>query len=116
MGMNPALGQDGQNNSFMMERPLSDIDLHIGRVLRDRRLALNLSPEPVAAGLRVAVDTLHEIETGSKRLSAEQLFRFSKLFGLMPADLFQNVRLPHANELATKSRYAGELNIAELRC
>ena len=64
------------------------IDALVGRRVRERRLALGLTVQEVAAVLGVPYQQLHKYETGANRLSAGRLFLLAEALGVEVAHFF----------------------------
>ena len=64
------------------------LDVLVGRRMRERRLALGLTMQEVAAALGVPYQQLHKYETGANRLSAGRLFLLAEALGVEVAHFF----------------------------
>jgi len=64
------------------------IDALVGRRVRERRLALGLTVQEVAAVLGVPYQQLHKYETGANRLSAGRLYQLAGALGVEVGHFF----------------------------
>ena len=64
------------------------LDALVGRRVRERRLALGLTVQALAAVLGVPYQQLHKYETGANRLSAGRLFLLAGALGVEVAHFF----------------------------
>ena len=64
------------------------LDVLVGRRMRERRLALGLTVQELAAVLGVPYQQLHKYETGANRLSAGRLFLLAGALGVEVAHFF----------------------------
>ena len=64
------------------------LDVLVGKRARERRLALGLTMQEVAAALGVPYQQLHKYETGANRLSAGRLFLLAEALGVGVAHFF----------------------------
>ena len=60
-------------------RKTDDIDLLIGKRLRERRMLLAITQENLARRLHLSPQQLQKYETGENRISAARLFKLSKI-------------------------------------
>src|SRR3954470_17169259 len=65
------------------------LDVLVGKRARERRLALGLTVQEVAAVLGVPYQQLHKYETGANRLSAGRLFLLAEALGVEVAHFFE---------------------------
>ena len=65
------------------------IDALVGKRARERRLALGLTVQEVAAVLGVPYQQLHKYETGANRLSAGRLFLLAGTLGVEVGHFFR---------------------------
>lgn len=63
------------------ERPINaeDIDVSVGRRLRDRRTLLGLSQSALAQSVGLTFQQIQKYERGANRISASRLYQFSCL-------------------------------------
>ena len=64
------------------------LDALVGKRMRERRRALGLTMQEVAAALGVPYQQLHKYETGANRLSAGRLFLLAEALGVEVAHFF----------------------------
>src|SRR4051794_35265467 len=64
------------------------LDVLVGKRARERRRALGLTMQEVAAALGVPYQQLHKYETGANRLSAGRLFLLAGALGVEVAHFF----------------------------
>ena len=64
------------------------LDVLVGKRARERRLALGLTVQELAAVLGVPYQQLHKYETGANRLSAGRLFLLAEALGVEVAHFF----------------------------
>jgi transcriptional regulator with XRE-family HTH domain len=64
------------------------LDVLVGRRVRERRRALGLTMQELAAALGVPYQQLHKYETGANRLSAGRLFLLAEALGVGVAHFF----------------------------
>jgi len=64
------------------------IDALVGKRARERRLALGLTVQEVAAVLGVPYQQLHKYETGANRLSAGRLYQLAEALGVEVGHFF----------------------------
>ena len=70
-------------------RPRADaLDALVGKRVRERRLALGLTVQELAAALGVPYQQLHKYETGANRLSAGRLFLLAEALRVEVAHFF----------------------------
>ncbi len=66
----------------------SALDTLVGKRARERRLALGLTVQEVAAALGVPYQQLHKYETGANRLSAGRLYQLAGALGVEVGHFF----------------------------
>jgi transcriptional regulator with XRE-family HTH domain len=71
-----------------MPAPMITLDQHIGRVIRRRRKALGLSQKDVALALGVRHQQVQKYECAGNKLSANMLYRITKVLNLSMTDVF----------------------------
>ena len=64
------------------------LDALVGKRARERRLALGLTMQELAAALGVPYQQLHKYETGANRLSAGRLFLLAEALGVEVGHFF----------------------------
>ena len=66
-----------------------EVDALIGKQMRERRLALGLTMQELAAVLGVPHQQVHKYETGANRLSAGRLYRLAGALGVEVGHFFR---------------------------
>jgi transcriptional regulator with XRE-family HTH domain len=81
--------------------PLAEIDRHVSRRIRARRIALGLTQDQLAQRIGVTFQQLHKYEVGANRVSAGRLEAIARALGVDVADFFvgQAGQATHADEL-----------------
>jgi transcriptional regulator with XRE-family HTH domain len=64
-----------------------EVDIHVGRKIRQRRTALGMDQETLARGVGVSFQQIQKYERGTNRVSASRLFDISGALGV-PIDFF----------------------------
>jgi transcriptional regulator with XRE-family HTH domain len=72
-------------------RRAQDIDLAVGRRLRERRVLLGLTLRRLAEPLGIAYQQLAKYERGANRLSAGRLYRIAQALGVEVGYFFEDV-------------------------
>ena len=68
-----------------------DYDKHVGRRIRERRIALGLSQTRLADGLGISFHQLKKYENGSNRVGAGRLYGCAQLLNVSPAYFFEGL-------------------------
>ncbi len=68
-----------------------DYDKHVGRRIRERRIALGLSQTRLADGLGISFHQLKKYENGSNRVGAGRLYGCAQLLNVSPAYFFEGM-------------------------
>ncbi len=92
----PEAGQRPDNQA----RRAGRVDRHVGQRLRQRRLALGLSQQDVAALLGIAYQQVQKYESGLNRLSAGRLYMLSHILQMPVGDFFDG--LPPVETMITE--------------
>jgi transcriptional regulator with XRE-family HTH domain len=66
-------------------------DVHLGQLIRRRRLELNLRQEDVARVLNIVPHQLQKYETGENRITASRLIECARALGVHVAWFYQSV-------------------------
>src|SRR3954449_3733388 len=66
-----------------------EVDVLIGKRVRERRLMLGITVQELAAVLGLPYQQLHKYETGANRLSAGRLYRLAEALGVEVAYFFE---------------------------
>ena len=67
------------------------IDLHVGKMIRARRNAIDMPQTVLADALAVSFQQVQKYERGANRISASKLFEAARMLGLTPNDLFSGL-------------------------
>lgn len=73
-----------------VEEP-SPIDIHLGKVVRARRLALGLSQAELSEPLGLSWQQVWKYENGSNRITAARLFEIAGLLKMSVAEFFDGI-------------------------
>lgn len=68
-----------------------DIDVHVGKRLRDRREALGISQGRLGKHLGLTFSQVQKYEKGSNRIGAGRLFQVAGYLGVQPSYFFENL-------------------------
>jgi len=68
-----------------------EIDAHIGRQLKARRLYLRMKQAELACALQVSIQQIHKYETAKSSLPAMKLVSLSRTLGVEPAYFFDGL-------------------------
>ena len=60
-------------------RKANDVDTHVGKRLRQRRIIRDLSQKELAAMLEISAQQLHKYEIGQNRITAARLYRCAEV-------------------------------------
>ncbi len=69
----------GRPAASQKARKVDDLDLLIGKRLRERRTLLAITQEDLAHRIQLSPQQLHKYEIGENRISAARLFKLSKI-------------------------------------
>lgn len=72
------------------------IDVHVGRRIRDRRRALDISQEKLAEGIGVTFQQVQKYEKGANRVSASKLFQTAAVLETEIGHFFEGLKTPTA--------------------
>ena len=72
------------------------IDVHVGRRIRDRRRALEISQERLAEGIGVTFQQVQKYEKGTNRVSASKLFQTAGVLRTDISHFFEGLATPAA--------------------
>jgi transcriptional regulator with XRE-family HTH domain len=68
-----------------------DIDVHVGKKLRDRREALGISQGRLGRHLGLTFSQVQKYEKGSNRIGAGRLFQVAAYLGVQPSYFFESI-------------------------
>ena len=74
-----------------------DIDLHVGRRIRERRLTMNVSQQDLAKLIGVTFQQAHKYEKGINRVSAGRLFDIAQRLGTSVDFFFEGLEQNNSN-------------------
>jgi transcriptional regulator with XRE-family HTH domain len=69
-----------------------DVDRHVARRMRERRITLGLTQQQVAEWIGVTYQQAHKYEKGENRISVGRLRRIAVALGVAPAHFFEGLR------------------------
>jgi ribosome-binding protein aMBF1 (putative translation factor) len=72
----------GRQTKSQQARKTDDLDLAIGKRIRERRILLALSQEELARRIGLSFQQLQKYEIGENRISATRLFRLGQILGV----------------------------------
>lgn len=67
------------------------IDVHVGKLLRARRLAAGVTQQDLGETLGVTFQQIQKYETGANRISASKLYKAARALGLSPSAFFEGL-------------------------
>ena len=70
---------------------MQDVDHHVARRIRERRIMLGLTQQQVAELVGVTYQQVHKYEKGDNRVSAGRLFAIAQALGVGPAHFFEGL-------------------------
>jgi len=68
------------------------VDLHVGRLLRQRRRVMNLTQHQVALAVGVKFQQIQKYECAANRLSAARLWRIAEVLEVTPSYFFEGLQ------------------------
>lgn len=66
----------------MSNRQIQEVDIHVGKKLKELRLLANMSQGDLAKTSNISFQQIQKYEKGFNRISISRLYEFSKLFGV----------------------------------
>ena len=87
----------------------SDIDQHVGAMLRTRRRLLGLTQQELAEKVGITYQQAHKYETGANRISVGRLYALAEALAVEPAYFFQGLGAGEPQPLAPRQRQMLEL-------
>lgn len=82
----------------MARRPRGEsphyVDLHVGGRIRERRKALRLSLEALAAALGITHQQMQKYETGGNRITVSTLYEIAGALGVWVGDFYEGLPSP----------------------
>lgn len=76
---------------FKKKEGPTEVDIHVGHRLRERRILLGLTQESIAASTGLTFQQIQKYEQGKNRISASRLLQLSKLLKVDPNFFFLNM-------------------------
>lgn len=67
------------------------IDIHVGKLLRARRLSAGVTQQDLGETLGVTFQQIQKYETGANRISASKLYKAARALGLAPSAFFEGL-------------------------
>jgi transcriptional regulator with XRE-family HTH domain len=105
------IASNGGERKAIKHRP-DQLDVHVGRRLRARRLILGVTQEELAEHLGLTFQQIQKYENGTNRISASRLYLLAKVFDCAMDYFFEDLPAPRTKRA---SRVAmGEAAVAEL--
>lgn len=72
-------------------RSADEVDAHVGRRLRQRRIALGISQEQLGAELGLTFQQVQKYEKGQNRISAGRLYKISRILSVSVEHFFEGL-------------------------
>lgn len=72
-------------------RRAGDVDRHVGRRIRERRVMLGISQERLADAIGCSSQQIHKRESGRNRVSAEHLYQIANVLGVGVSFFFEGL-------------------------
>jgi transcriptional regulator with XRE-family HTH domain len=73
-------------------RRVGNIDTHVGKRLRQRRIIRRLSQEELASRLGISAQQLHKYEVGQNRITAARLYQCAVALGVPVSSFYIGLR------------------------
>ena len=108
-GHEGAAGRAGAGQHLQDRRRAVDVDLHVSRRIRQRRIMLGLTQQQLAELIGVTYQQAHKYETGINRISAGRLYQIARALGVGVEYFFEGLE----EGAARASAPAGELTPAQ---
>ena len=70
---------------------MQDVDHHVARRIRERRIMLGLTQQQVAELVGITYQQAHNYETGANRVTAGHLHRIAQALGVGPGYFFEGL-------------------------
>ncbi len=88
----------------MMRKTITDVDRHLARRLRQRRMEMNLTQETVGAVCGVGFQQAQRYETAGTPITAAKLWQIAILLGVPIGYFFEDLQTTLAADLARRWR------------
>jgi transcriptional regulator with XRE-family HTH domain len=72
-------------------RSADEVDAHVGRRLRQRRIALGISQEQLGSELGLTFQQVQKYEKGQNRISAGRLYRIAAILSVSVEHFFEGI-------------------------
>ncbi|MFO1036002.1 MAG: helix-turn-helix transcriptional regulator [Geminicoccaceae bacterium] len=86
-----------------------DVDRHVGRRMRDRRIALGLTQQQMADLIGVTYQQAHKYEKGVNRIAAGRLFHIARALGVEVSYFFEAMDMEGSFQPSRQQRMLLEL-------
>src|SRR6478735_9540002 len=98
-----------ENEDHQTQRA-TQIDKHVGRRIRERRMVLGLSQQQLATIIGVTYQQAHKYERGLNRISAGRLFEIAQVLGVGVSWFFEGLSADsEQHEISPRQRMCLEL-------
>jgi transcriptional regulator with XRE-family HTH domain len=94
-----------------------DVDRHVGRRIRERRVMLGLSQQQMAEMIGVTYQQAHKYERGINRISAGRLYEIAQVLAVPVSFFFEGLDETEGGETSGRQRMCLELarNFSQIR-
>jgi transcriptional regulator with XRE-family HTH domain len=86
-----AFGQPAVRPGAGELRSADEVDAHVGRRLRQRRIALGISQEQLGAELGLTFQQVQKYEKGQNRISAGRLYKIAQILSVSVEHFFEGL-------------------------
>ena len=76
------------------------IDVHVGRRMRQMRIACDLTQEELGERVGVSYQQIQKYETGANRISASRLYWIAMQFAVTPGWFFEDIERAYPDPTA----------------
>jgi len=88
----------------------AEVDLHVGRRIRQRRKAVNVTQEALADALGLTFQQIQKYERGSNRVSASKLYQIASTLGVPINYFFEGLADPSADSTTSETGFDRDIN------
>jgi transcriptional regulator with XRE-family HTH domain len=92
----PVIRRAGVSGSGHTLRTADEVDAHVGRRLRQRRIALGISQEQLGAELGLTFQQIQKYEKGQNRISAGRLYKLAAILSVSVEHFFEGLNADSA--------------------
>ena len=92
-------------------RSADEVDAHVGRRLRQRRIALGISQEQLGTELGLTFQQVQKYEKGQNRISAGRLYKLAKILSVSVEHFFEGLNSA-SNEHGRQNGVPGDVEIS----